>query len=290
MGKTFSEVLCQDNKMKRTVHCTNIYDTFTTIFADVSASVPALNKLTEQFDHITNESDSNIESRVFAQHESYNKSLLDAKGIAGFIDHTVLKADATKEDVNTLCQQAITHKFACVCVNGSRVQQATKVIGKQGTVGAAIGFPLGAATTHSKVAETSELCSLGCSEIDMVINVGYLKDKNYNYVYNDILQVVEEAAKHTAIVKVILECCLLSSEEIIAACILSVAAKAHFVKTSTGFSTHGAKVEHVWLMKVIVGKHALVKASGGIRDKATLLAMLENGASRIGTSSGVSLL
>jgi len=151
-----------------------------------------------------------------------------------------------------------------------------------------IGFPLGAGLSSVKAFETQEVINLGASEIDMVINIGALKEKDYNFIEEDIESVVEAAKEH--LVKVIFETCLLSDEEIVKACQLSEKAGAHFVKTSTGFSKSGATIEHIKLMRNSVSPNIGVKASGGVRDLETALAMINNGANRIGTSSGISIM
>ncbi len=207
--------------------------------------------------------------------------------LAKYIDHTILKAQATKEDVEKLCREAVEYGFASVCVNACRVKQASELLKDSDVkVACVVGFPLGATTTSCKVAEAKEAVQNGASEIDMVINVGLMKDKDYDGVKEDIKAVVDGCK---ATVKVILETCLLTKEEIVKACHISAEAGAHFVKTSTGFSTGGATVEDVALMKKSC--YGLkVKASGGIRDKQTALKMIEAGADRLGTSASIDIV
>lgn len=205
-----------------------------------------------------------------------------------FIDHTLLKQDASKEGIIQLCKEAKEHEFASVCVNPGFVSLCAKELkGSRVKVCTVIGFPLGATTSEAKAYETKDAVNNGADEIDMVINVSYLKDGNDEYVLKDIKSVVDAA--NGKLVKVIIEACLLTDEEKVRACQLSKKAGADFVKTSTGFSTGGATVHDVELMRKTVGKDMGVKAAGGIRDKETMLKMIEAGANRIGTSSGVKL-
>ena len=206
-----------------------------------------------------------------------------------YIDHTLLKADAKQSDIETLCAEAKEHDFASVCVNTYWVPLCAELLhGTDVKVCCVVGFPLGAMSTKAKAFETAEACANGAQEIDMVINVGELKAKHDVAVLADIKAVVEAA--NGACVKVILENCLLTKEEIIRACRLCVEAKATFVKTSTGFSTGGATIEDVQLMKDAVAGHCKVKAAGGIRTPEEMEAMIEAGADRIGTSAGVRLI
>lgn len=208
---------------------------------------------------------------------------------AAFVDHTLLVPEGTAAGVTKLCKEARDHNFFAVCVNGSRVAQCVDELrGSRVKVAAVIGFPLGAGTPKAKGKEAAELVKLGCAEIDMVMNIGAFKDGNYRAVYEDIAAVVEASAP--AIVKVIFETCLLSREETIDACILSVAAGAAFVKTSTGFNKGGATPEAIDAMLATVGNEAQVKASGGVRDRASVLAYITAGVRRIGTSSGVAIV
>ena len=209
--------------------------------------------------------------------------------IAKYIDHTILKPDAQKEKVLQLCDEAKEYGFASVCVNEYYTRTVCDALkGSDVMTCTVIGFPLGANDSTVKAFETKRAVEMGADEIDMVINVGALKDKDDDYVREDIKQVVLAAQGKT--VKVILETCLLTKEEIVKACQLSVEAGAHFVKTSTGFSTGGATVEGVKLMKETVGDKAKVKASGGVRDYKTAMAMIEAGASRIGASAGIAIV
>ncbi len=206
------------------------------------------------------------------------------------IDHTALKPNTNKESILKLIAEAKTYDFASVCVNPFWVALAHQELKNTDVkVCTVIGFPLGANTTEVKVFETKDAIEKGAQEIDMVINIAMLKDKEYDYVENEIHQIVE-AAKDKAIVKVIIETCLLTDEEKIKACELSQKAGADFVKTSTGFSTGGATVHDIALMRKTVGAEMGVKASGGVHTHEEALAMVEAGATRIGASAGVKLL
>lgn len=212
------------------------------------------------------------------------------ENIAALIDHTLLKQDATKNQIEKLCEEAKTYNFASVCVNPTWVNLSASLLKESPVkVCTVIGFPLGASTSAVKAFETTNAIENGADEIDMVINVGALKDQDYNLVQKDIEAVVT-AAKDKAIVKVILETCLLTNEEIIKASELSKASGADFVKTSTGFSTGGATIEAVKLMRETVGPNLGVKASGGVRNLADVEAMVKVGATRIGASSGVEIV
>ncbi|MDF9823845.1 deoxyribose-phosphate aldolase [Breznakia sp. PF5-3] len=205
------------------------------------------------------------------------------------IDHTLLKADATQEQIQVLCEEAKKYDFASVCVNSYWVSFcAEQLAGSDVKVCTVVGFPLGAMASKAKAFECSNAIADGAKEIDMVINIGELKAKHYDAVKKDIEGVVEAAKGN--IVKVIIETCLLSDEEIIKASELCVEAKAHFVKTSTGFSNAGANPRVVKLMSDTVKGKAKIKAAGGVRSKADLDEMVEAGANRIGTSSGVKLM
>ena len=206
------------------------------------------------------------------------------------IDHTALKPNTNKESILKLIAEAKTYDFASVCVNPCWVALAHQELKNTDVkVCTVIVFPLGANTTEVKVFETKDAIEKGAQEIDMVINIAMLKDKEYDYVENEIHQIVE-AAKDKAIVKVIIETCLLTDEEKIKACELSQKAGADFVKTSTGFSTGGATVHDIALMRKTVGAEMGVKASGGVHTHEEALAMVEAGATRIGASAGVKLL
>ncbi|TCU70714.1 deoxyribose-phosphate aldolase [Tissierella praeacuta] len=209
--------------------------------------------------------------------------------ILGMIDHTMLKPDATKDMIEKLCKEAMENKFAAVCVNPCYVKLCRDILRNSDVkVATVIGFPLGANTKEVKAFETMDAIKNGADEVDMVINIGALKIKNYELVKEDIEEVVK-AAKDKALVKVIIETCLLTDEEKIKACEISMIAGADFVKTSTGFSTGGATVDDVKLMKSIVGDKLEVKASGGVRDIDSAKKMIEAGATRLGTSSGVKI-
>ena len=209
---------------------------------------------------------------------------------AKIIDHTLLKTDARKGDVDKLLSEAQKYEFASVCVSPIWVSYAHEILKNSPVkVCTVIGFPQGATPTAVKVFETKNAIENGATEVDMVIPVGFLKDKNYDYVKNDIKSVVDEA-KGKALTKVIIETCLLTDEEKVMACKLAKEAGADFVKTSTGFSTGGATVHDVKLMRETVGAEMGVKASGGVRNKAEAEAMVNAGATRIGTSHGVAIV
>lgn len=212
------------------------------------------------------------------------------KPLNQYIDHTILRADASETDIKRICQEAIKYNFYAVCVNTCHVSLAVKELeGTEIKVAAVVGFPLGASLTEAKVEETRLAVALGAKEIDMVQNIGALKEGRYAYVRSDIEAVAEAAGKQGAIVKVILETCLLTDEEIVKACQLSEIAGAAFVKTSTGFSTAGATAHHVKLMRNAVGDRLQVKASGGIKDRNKALKMIEAGADRIGASASIEI-
>ncbi|MFW5799946.1 MAG: deoxyribose-phosphate aldolase [Spirochaetota bacterium] len=215
---------------------------------------------------------------------------MDNIKLAKMIDHTLLKPESTKESVKKVCDEAKTHNFASVCINPCWVSFVAKEL-KQSDVKVCtvIGFPLGATHSEVKAYETAKAISEGAEEIDMVINIGAVKSADWNFVEKDIKAVVNET-KDKALVKVILETCLLNDEEIIKACEISMRGGADFVKTSTGFSKGGATIGAVKLMRKTVGLDFGVKASGGIRDRKTALQMIEAGATRLGASSGVKIL
>jgi len=210
--------------------------------------------------------------------------------LSRYIDHTVLKADTQLEDIKKLAEEAKQYNFFAVCVNGCYVSEIKHLLeGTDVKIAAVVGFPLGAATMESKVFETEDAINNGASEIDMVINIGALKDRRYDYVREEIEKIVQ-ASENKAIVKVIIETALLTEEEKEVASRLSKEAKAHFVKTSTGFSTGGATKEDVALMKRVVGDKLEVKASGGVRDYAKAKEMIDAGATRIGASASVKIV
>ncbi|MEG0591966.1 MAG: deoxyribose-phosphate aldolase [Coprobacillus sp.] len=206
-----------------------------------------------------------------------------------FIDHTALKPDTTKETITKLCEEAKEYDFASVCVNPTWVSYCADFLkGTDVKVCTVIGFPLGANTPAVKAFEAKNAIENGANEIDMVINIGALKDNNLELVYEDIKAVVDASQPHC--VKVIIETCLLTDEEKVSVCELAKKAEATFVKTSTGFSTGGATPQDVALMKKTVGDSCEVKASGGVRNYADMMAVIDAGATRIGTSAGVQLM
>ena len=226
-----------------------------------------------------------------------------------YFDHTILKADATEEDVNTICREAIQYGFASVCVNGARTNQVSCMLADSDVkVCTVVGFPLGAMSTMAKQFETVTAIEDGAEEIDMVINVGALKDGDWEFVKEDIAQVKEVCAHNTmgrdVVLKVIIETCLLTEEEKVKACEIAVEAGADFVKTSTGFSTGGAVASDVELMRKTVDAKTMqleketgrtwnrvkVKASGGIRDLESAKVMIAAGADRLGTSATVAIV
>lgn len=205
------------------------------------------------------------------------------------IDHTLLKANASKTNITKLCDEAMQYDFASVCVNPVWVSYCAEYLKESDVrVCTVIGFPLGANTSKVKAYEAKMAIEEGANEVDMVINIGALKAGDMDTVYQDIQAVVDASQGHC--VKVIIETCLLTDEEKVLACQQAMKAKATFVKTSTGFSTGGATVHDVALMKQTVGDHCEVKASGGVKTFEDMEAMVNAGASRIGTSSGISLM
>lgn len=211
---------------------------------------------------------------------------MDKQTLAAYIDHTLLKPTATPQDIERLCQEGNAYQFASVCVNGCYVALAAKL--SKVPVAAVVGFPLGAMSTMTKVAETKQAILDGASEIDMVINLGWAKAGAWEQIEQEIRQVVAAAAGCT--VKVIIETVLLTDAEKELACLATKRAGAHYVKTSTGFAGGGATVADVALMRRVVGADLGVKASGGIRDLATALALIGAGATRLGASAGVSIV
>jgi deoxyribose-phosphate aldolase len=217
------------------------------------------------------------------------KLLFSPAQLASFIDHTLLKADATAKDIEKLCAEARENNFFSVCVNGSWVANAYHLLeGSDVKVASVAGFPLGAMSGDAKRFETEAAIDEGAQEIDVVLNIGRLKDGDDKYVLRELIDVVEAADERT--VKVILETCLLTDEEKIRACQIVVESGAHFVKTSTGFGASVATLADVKLMRATVGPKFGVKASGGIRDTKTALAMIEAGATRLGTSASVAIM
>jgi deoxyribose-phosphate aldolase len=212
-----------------------------------------------------------------------------ARRMGEFVDHTLLKAEATRQDILKLCAEARQHRFAAVCVNPAWVDLCVKeLLGTPVAVAAVVGFPLGANTSRAKAAEAADVVTRGANEVDMVAPIGHIRGGEWTYVEDDIRAVVEAASR--ALVKVIIESAALTREEIIKATALAREAGADYVKTSTGFHpAGGASAQAVRLMRLVVGDELGVKASGGVRDCAAALAMIAAGASRIGTSSGVGM-
>ena len=209
--------------------------------------------------------------------------------LSKYIDHTLLKADASLDAIKKLCDEAKEYDFKSVCVNTCNIEFCKKQLeGSDVLVCCVVGFPLGAMSTQAKVFETKNAIELGADEVDMVINIGRLKDKDYDYVTNEIKQIKNACGDKT--LKVIIETCLLSDEEKVEACKCILEAKADFVKTSTGFSTSGATFEDVKLLKDTVKDKCLIKAAGGVKTKDDFMKMIELGANRIGTSSGTKLI
>jgi len=216
---------------------------------------------------------------------------ISAHDLAKMIDHTLLKPEATEQQVYKLCNEAAENGFGAVCVNPCWVKTCLRSLEGSGVkVATVIGFPLGATTTAAKRAEAAEALKSGAQELDMVLNIGQLKSGQLNAVMKDMQSLARLAHVHGALLKVILETCLLSDEEKVVACKLAMQAGANFVKTSTGFSSGGATVEDVALMRETVGPKMGVKASGGIRTYADALKLVEAGANRLGCSAGVQIL
>ena len=214
---------------------------------------------------------------------------MDKKTMASMIDHTLLKPEATPAQVERLCAEAAEYHFASVCVNPVYIPLAARLLKGTGVkVCCVVGFPLGAIAPEQKAAEAASCAAMGAEELDMVIHVGAAKAGDWALVQRDIEGVVKAAVGHT--VKVIIETCLLTDEEKVKACEAAKAAGAHFVKTSTGFSTGGATTHDIALMRKTVGPEMGVKASGGIRDYETAMAMIEAGANRIGASAGIAIV
>ncbi len=206
-----------------------------------------------------------------------------------YIDHTNLKAFASLEDIVKLCSEANYYKFKSVCVNPAYIETCKELLkGSEVLICTVIGFPLGQNTTDVKKFEVTDAIAKGADEVDVVLNVAEMKNKNYDYILNELTEIVK--ASDGVLVKLILETCYLTKEEIVKACELATKAGIDYVKTSTGFGTSGATVEDVKLMKESISENMKVKASGGIRTKEDFLKMIEAGASRIGTSNGVSIM
>jgi deoxyribose-phosphate aldolase len=212
-------------------------------------------------------------------------------GVAQYIDHTLLKADATPEEVDTLCAEAGEHSFAAVCVNPCNIRQCAELLrGTDVHVCSVVGFPLGATVPEVKAYESERVIWDGATEVDMVINIGALKGREYGLVQRDIEAVVHAAHRNRALAKVIIEAALLSDDEKVKACTLAKAAQADYVKTSTGFGPGGATLHDVELMRRTVGPEMGIKAAGGIRDYETAQQMIAAGATRIGASAGVKIV
>jgi deoxyribose-phosphate aldolase len=221
--------------------------------------------------------------------EGMNARLFDAPSLSGFLEHTLLKPEATAGQIEKLCAEAKEYRFFGVCINGSWVRLACNLLQGSGVqVVSVAGFPLGAMSSRAKCFEAESAVEEGAGEIDFVLNVGRLVQGDDRYVLLEIEDVVKAAAGRP--VKVILETCLLNDEEKIRACRLAVSGGARYVKTSTGFGAGGANIADVELMRRTVGPDFGIKASGGIRDAATALAMIKAGAARIGTSAGVAII
>jgi deoxyribose-phosphate aldolase len=244
----------------------------------MAATVPLQEEI--EFDHGT------FDSAAFT-----TQTLASWQNLAGIIDHTILKPDATREEVENICDQAIRYRFACAMVNPIWVPAAVSVLSGTGIpVGVVIGFPLGASLVSTLRHEAAALTRLGARELDMVIPIGQLKSGNHHAVEHAIHATATVAHHHGAILKVILETCLLTMQEKLRGAEIAIQAGADFLKTSTGFSSGGATAADVALLRGVAGGRCGVKASGGIRTLADVRAMLEAGANRIGASAGVSIL
>lgn len=220
-----------------------------------------------------------------------DENLNTPEAVAALIDHTLLKPEATQRDITHLCQEAVQSRFASVCINPHWVRFAAESLaGSSVRVCTVVGFPLGANETVTKIAEARGALAGGATELDMVQNIGALRSLDFHLVRQELAALAEIAHANGAILKVILETCLLTEDEKAEACRLAVEARADFVKTSTGFAAQGATVEDVRLMRQAVGEHLGVKASGGVRTLEALRRMVAAGANRIGTSSGVSIV
>lgn len=216
---------------------------------------------------------------------------LTIKEVAGMVDHTNLKAYATKEDFQKLCDEARKYGFKSVAINSYPVKMCREMLeGSEVLTGAAIGFPLGQTTIEAKVFEAEDAVKNGCQEFDYLLNVGKAKEHDYLYIENEMKALVEVARKNGICCKVIFETCYLTEEEIIEIAKIAGRVKPDFVKTSTGFGTAGADPEHVRLMKKYAGEGIAVKAAGGIRDYESARRMIEAGATRLGTSSGIKII
>ena len=216
---------------------------------------------------------------------------MEKKDLAQMVDHTQLRAYAVKEDFEKLCKEAADYGFKMVAINSYPVELCSKLLKGTGVhVGAAIGFPLGQTTIENKVHETKQAIENGADEIDYVINIGKLKEKDYDYIEREMTEIVKACREKNILSKVIFENCYLTDDEKIKVSEIAAKVKPDFIKTSTGFGTGGATLEDVKLMKSIVKEEVKVKAAGGIRDLDTFLAMVEAGAERIGTSAGIEIM
>jgi deoxyribose-phosphate aldolase len=220
----------------------------------------------------------------------FKEAMMKITHINSYIDHTLLKADALPEDIDRLCEEAKQYQFASVCVNSCWVSRCARLLESSGVkVCSVVGFPLGAMKSESKAYEASRCVADGAGEIDMVINIGVLKSGDYQGFGRDIA-LVREACGKDVLLKTIIETCLLTDDEKVKACAIAVENGADFVKTSTGFSTHGATADDIALMRKTVGPEIGVKASGGIRSYEDARIMIEAGATRIGASSGIAIV
>ena len=216
---------------------------------------------------------------------------MEKKDLAQMVDHTQLRAYAVKEDFEKLCKEAADYGFKMVAINSYPVELCSKLLKGTGVhVGAAIGFPLGQTTIENKVHETKQAIENGADEIDYVINIGKLKEKDYDYIEREMTEIVKACREKNILSKVIFENCYLTDDEKIKVSEIAAKVKPDFIKTSTGFGTGGATLEDVKLMKSIVKDEVKVKAAGGIRDLDTFLSMVEAGAERIGTSAGIEIM
>lgn len=241
--------------------------------------------------HILDEEDEELEVTGFDAEAFARRALASRQDLAAVIDHTLLKPEATEDQVVRLCHEAVQHGFACAMINPAWAALAYAELAGTGVpVGAVVGFPLGASLGSTKRDEAAALVKLGVHDVDMVVNVGLLKSGENHAVQQEIRGVVEVAHSAGALVKVILETCLLTVEEKLRASELAIAAGADFLKTSTGFSTAGATAEDVAMLRGVAGGRCGVKASGGIRSLADARRMLEAGANRIGASASVAIL
>ena len=224
-------------------------------------------------------------------HPSPPLERIDADDLARMIDHTLLKPEATRDQIAVLCQEAIAHHFGAVCVHPAYVAQCHKLLQGSGVeVATVVGFPLGATLPEVKAYEAQRTIAAGAGEVDMVLNVGALKSRDYALVDRDVGAVAQACHARSAVLKVIIEAALLTDEEKVAACTLAQGAGADYVKTSTGFGPGGATIEDVALMRRTVGPDMGIKAAGGIRTYADALAMIGAGATRIGASAGVKIV